>query len=349
MKLTDYDYHLPEHLIAQHPLQRRDASRLMVVDRKTQTFHHTQFSQLGDFLPKESLLVLNNTKVIPARLIGRKIPTGARIEFLLLHQREPKVWEVLVKPGKRVTTGTRVAFGDGILVGQILAQTEGGGRIVRFKYDGDFYTTLAQVGQMPLPPYIKRPPTAADGERYQCVYADVEGAVAAPTAGLHFTPELLANLKASGIDSVTVTLHVGLGTFQPVKTEDIEAHKMHAEYFEISQPTAARVNVAKAERRKIVAVGTTSVRALETVASIATDAASTVPIEPYRGYTDIFIYPGYRFKAVDALITNFHLPKSTLLMLISAFAGREFILEAYGEAIRQKYRFYSYGDAMIIL
>lgn len=344
MKLADYDYHLPEDRIAQFPLQQRDASRLMVADRSSGTFHHTQFSQIGEFLPEKALIVLNNTKVIPARLIGEKIPTGARIEFFLLDQKEERIWEVLVKPGKRVPTGTHVTFADGLLIGQVLAQTESGSRLVRFRYEGDFYAVLAQVGQVPLPPYIKRTPTTIDQERYQCVYADSEGAIAAPTAGLHFTPELFARLKRAGIETVELTLHVGLGTFQPVKVAEVEAHKMHAEYFEISHQTATRLNLAMAQGEKIVAVGTTSVRALETVASGDDDMRG-----PYQGYTDIFIYPGYRFKAIDALITNFHLPKSTLLMLVSAFAGHEFIREAYQEAIKQKYRFYSYGDAMLIL
>ena len=345
MKLADYDYHLPEDRIAQFPLQQRDASRLMVVDRNSGTFHHTQFAQIGEFLPEKALLVLNNTKVIPARLIGKKIPTGAKIEFFLLDQKEERIWEVLVKPGKRVTTGTHVVFGDGdLLIGQVMAQTESGSRLVRFRYEGDFYAILAEVGQVPLPPYIKRTPTTIDDERYQCVYADSEGAVAAPTAGLHFTPGLFARLKQARIDVVELTLHVGLGTFQPVKVAEVEAHKMHAEYFEISHQTAARLNLAMEQRKKIVAVGTTSVRALETATSGGDDMYA-----PYQGYTDIFIYPGYRFKAIDALITNFHLPKSTLLMLVSAFAGHEFIREAYQEAIKQKYRFYSYGDAMLIL
>ena len=342
MNLADYDYDLPETLIAQFPLHRRDASRLMVVERKTRGIRHAQFSQIGEFLPPHSLLVLNNTKVIPARLIGTKHPTGARIECLLIHQKAENVWEVLVKPGKRVTRGTRVTFGDDVLEGQILEKTASGSCIVRFKYEGDFYATLAQVGQVPLPPYIKREPNPADGERYQCVYAEAEGAIAAPTAGLHFTQELLEQLKRDGIDAVTLTLHVGLGTFQPVKVEQIEDHKMHAEYFEISRATADHLNTVKGGGRKIVAVGTTSVRALETV-------ASDQGIIPHRGYTEIFIYPGYQFRVVDALITNFHLPKSTLLMLVSAFAGRQLILDAYREAIAQKYRFYSYGDAMLIL
>ena len=342
MKLTDYDYDLPEALIAQQPCPQRDASRLMVVDRQTRKIHHTQFSQISEFLPGRSLLVINDTKVIPARLIGRKLPTGGKIEVLLTRQKGTDTWEALVKPGRRVTHGTRVAFGKGVLTGKILAKSALGLYTVRFEYDGDFQEILAQVGRVPLPPYIKREPSRADKEEYQCVYATEAGAIAAPTAGMHFTLELMDKLRCGGIHHVPLTLHVGLGTFQPVKVEDIKMHKMHSEYFELSQTSANQINTAKQEGRKIVAVGTTSVRALETVALEGN-------VEPYRGYTDIFIYPGYQFQITDALVTNFHLPKSTLLMLVSAFARHEFILEAYQEAIAQKYRFYSYGDAMLIL
>ena len=342
MKLTDYDYDLPDALIAQQPCSERDTSRLMVVDRKRRKIHHTQFSQIGEFLLPRSLLVINNTKVIPARLLGKKLPTGAKIELLLTRQKRAHTWEALVKPGRRVKSGTRLTFGDGALTGKILAKSSLGLYTVRFKYDGDFDEVLAQLGSVPLPPYIKREANRADTEEYQCVYAKEAGAIAAPTAGLHFTLELMDKLRRGGIHHVPLTLHVGLGTFQPVKVADIEMHKMHAEYFELSQTSANRINIAKREGRSIVAVGTTSVRALETVASAGN-------VEPYRGYTDIFIYPGYQFKAVDALVTNFHLPKSTLLMLVSAFAGHGLIFEAYQEAIKQKYRFYSYGDAMLIL
>ena len=342
MKLTDYDYDLPEVLIAQQPCPQRDASRLMVVDRKTRKIHHTQFSQIGEFLPDRSLLVINDTKVIPARLLGRKLPTGGKIELLLTRQKGANTWEAMVKPGRRVTHGTRIAFGDGALIGKVLAKSPLGLYTVRFKYNGDFEEVLARVGKVPLPPYIKREPNRTDKEEYQCVYAKEAGAIAAPTAGLHFTLDLMDNLKRGGIHQVPLTLHVGLGTFQPVKEQDIEMHKMHSEYFELSRTSANRINAVKREGRKLVAVGTTSVRALETV-------ASDCSVNPYQGYTDIFIYPGYQFKVVDALVTNFHLPKSTLLMLVSAFAGHEFIFEAYQEAIAQKYRFYSYGDAMLIL
>ncbi|CAI8034482.1 S-adenosylmethionine:tRNA ribosyltransferase-isomerase, partial [Geodia barretti] len=286
--------------------------------------------------------VINETKVIPARLIGRKLPTGGKIELLLTRQKGENTWEALVKPGRRVTHGTRITFGEGALTGKVLAKSSLGLYTVRFKYNGDFEEILAQVGRVPLPPYIKREPSRTDKEEYQCVYAKEAGAIAAPTAGLHFTLALLDKLKRDGIHRVTLTLHVGLGTFQPVKVENIEMHKMHSEYFELSQASASQINTAKGEGRKIVAVGTTSVRTLETI-------ASDCSVDSYQGYTDIFIYPGYQFKVVDALVTNFHLPKSTLLMLVSAFAGREFIFEAYQEAIAQKYRFYSYGDAMLIL
>ncbi|MDE0186908.1 MAG: tRNA preQ1(34) S-adenosylmethionine ribosyltransferase-isomerase QueA [Candidatus Poribacteria bacterium] len=342
MKLADYDYNLPQALIPQFPLQRRDASRLMVINRRTREIRHAQFSQIGEFLPPRSLLVLNDTKVIPARLIGEKLPTGGKIELLLIRPKGERIWETLVRPSRRVSRGTRLVFGQGVLTAQIRQKNEGGICIVRFTYDGEFHSILARVGQIPLPPYIKREPDAEDRERYQCVYASSEGAVAAPTAGLHFTQSLLNQLKRDGFDWVTLTLHVGLGTFQPVKVEDIENHKLHEEYFDISQSSADQINSIIEEGRKVVAVGTTSVRALEAV-------ASNGGIRPYRGFTNIFIYPGYQFKAVDALITNFHLPRSTLLMLVSAFADREFILEAYRQGIAREYRFYSYGDAMLIL
>lgn len=342
MKLADYDYNLPDALIPQFPLQRRDASRLMVINRRTREIRHAQFSKIGEFLPDRALLVLNNTKVIPARLIGAKLPTGGKIELLLIRPKGEKIWEALVRPSRRVSRGTRLVFGLGELTAQIREKTDTGVCIVRFTYDGDFQSILARVGQMPLPPYIKREPEAGDRERYQCVYASTEGAVAAPTAGLHFTQALLDGLKRDGFGSAALTLHVGLGTFQPVKAEEIEDHKLHEEYFDIPKTTADQLNAEIEQGRKVVAVGTTSVRALEAVASDG-------HIRPYRGFTDIFIYPGYQFKAVDALITNFHLPRSTLLMLVSAFAGREFILEAYRQAIARKYRFYSYGDAMLIL
>ncbi|MDE0298920.1 MAG: tRNA preQ1(34) S-adenosylmethionine ribosyltransferase-isomerase QueA [Candidatus Poribacteria bacterium] len=342
MKLADFDYQLPEHLIAQSPVLRRDTSRLMVIDRCTRVFRHAQFSQIDEFLPKGALLTLNDTKVIPARLIGNKPLSGGRVELLLAQQKGNNIWEVLAKPGKSVLPGTRIEFGGGVLRAQVIALTKSGSRIVRFEHNGDFHEILANVGQVPLPPYIKRDPKPADKNRYQCVYATSEGAIAAPTAGLHFTEPLMVRMKRTGFKFVTLTLHVGLGTFQPVKVRNVERHKMHSEHLELSQAAAATINAAKEDGNKIVAVGTTSVRALET-------AASGGGITPYIGDTGIFIYPGYQFKLVDALITNFHLPKSTLLMLVSAFAGRELILKAYREAIKRNYRFYSYGDAMLIL
>lgn len=342
MKLADFDYHLPERLIAQSPVLRRDTSRLMIVNRRTGVFRHAQFSQIDEFLPAGALLTLNDTKVLPARLIGKKSRSGGKVEFLLVQQRGNSIWEVLAKPGKNLVPGTQVEFGEGVLKAQVIALAKGGSRIVRFECKKDFREILAKVGQVPLPPYIKRDPKPADENRYQCVYAASEGAVAAPTAGLHFTKPLLQRLKRNGFSFVTLTLHVGLGTFQPVKVRNVKRHKMHSEHLELTQEAADTINVARKEGKRIVAVGTTSVRALET-------AASGGDITPYTGDTDIFIYPGYQFKLVDALITNFHLPKSTLLMLVSAFAGRELILKAYREAIKRNYRFYSYGDAMLIL
>ena len=340
MRLTDFDYNLPKHLIAQDPLEKRDRSRLLVVDRETERIQHTEFSQVADFLPSPSLLVLNNTKVIPARLIGKKI-TGGKVEVFLLKQRGNKTWEVLMKPGKRVKRGLLLEFAGGELTARVLTRTDAGNYVVRFRYNGDFDQILEQVGQIPLPPYIKRSPRLEDVYRYQCVYASVRGAVAAPTAGLHFTPELIDQLKGRDIEISNLTLHVGLGTFQPVKTLDIANHRMHAEHFEISPETADQINNARKEGRKIVAVGTTTVRAIES-------AVVDGQIRAQKGDTDIFIYPGYVFKSVDALITNFHLPKSTLLMLVSAFATPELMFSAYQCAIDREYRFYSYGDAMLI-
>jgi S-adenosylmethionine:tRNA ribosyltransferase-isomerase len=342
MKLSLFDYDLPEELIAQYPLPKREESRLMVLDRKSRSITHSQFRFIGEFLSPNDLLVLNDTKVIPARLVGKKCGTGAKIELFLVAEKERDIWEALIKPGKRVKNGTVIEFGDGILKAQVLAKLETGIYIVRLKYQGRLFEILSQVGQTPLPPYIKRQPEPIDKIRYQNVYAAKDGAVAAPTAGLHFTQELLDFLQQKGIGVTKLTLHVGLGTFQPVKAEEVETHKMHAEYFEISEEAAEKVNLCKQKGGRIVAVGTTSVRTLETV-------ADNGKVVSQIGFTDLFIYPGYQFKIVDALITNFHLPKSTLLMLVSTFTSREFVLEAYQEAIKQKYRFYSYGDAMLIL
>jgi S-adenosylmethionine:tRNA ribosyltransferase-isomerase len=342
MKLTDFDYHLPSDRIAQSPLQQRDASRLLVVDRDTRVFHHTQFSQISEYLPDAALLVLNDTKVIPARLIGSKSGTGGKIELLLIREKEPDMYEVLAKPRRSLHIGTQVIFGNSALTAEVLAKPDDGHCIVHFNYNGEFSAILADVGMMPLPPYIRRPPNAEDKVRYQSVYAATEGAIAAPTAGLHFTQELLEELKNNGIETAMLTLHVGPGTFQPVKVENIVAHKMHAEYIHLAETEANRIRTAREAGRKIVAIGTTVVRSLET-------AGTTGTVHPYSGYSELFIYPGHRFNAVDALVTNFHLPKSTLLMLVSAFAGRDLIQQAYQEALQHNYRFYSYGDAMLIL
>ena len=345
MKLTDFDYHLPPDRIAQSPLQQRDASRLLVVDRGTSAFHHVQFSEIGEYLPSDALLVLNDTKVIPARLIGHKVGTGGKIELLLIREKGADTWEVLAKPRRSLRIGTHVMFGNGNqLIAEVLAKPEDGHCIVRFDYDQNetFAAILAKIGMMPLPPYIRRPPNAEDKVRYQSVYAAREGAIAAPTAGLHFTQELLETLENSGIEIVTLTLHVGPGTFQPVKVDNIRTHKMHAEYIHLGGTTAQRIRTARDAGAKIVAIGTTVVRSLET-------AGATGTVYPYSGYSELFIYPGHTFNVVDALVTNFHLPKSTLLMLVSAFAGRELIQKAYQEALQQNYRFYSYGDAMLIL
>ena len=342
MKLTDFDYDLPPDRIAQSPLQQRDASRLLVVHRDTCDFHHIQFSQIGEYLPDNALLVLNDTKVIPARLIGNKSGTGGKIELLLIREKETDIWEVLAKPRRNLRIGTQIVFGNGNLTAEILAKPESGHCIVRFNYSGTLSAILADVGNMPLPPYIRRLPNAEDKVRYQSVYATTEGAIAAPTAGLHFTQELLAELKNRGVETATLTLHVGPGTFQPVKVEDVQTHKMHAEYIHLTETEANRIRRAREGSTKIVAIGTTVVRALET-------AGATGSVHPYSGYSELFIYPGYQFNVVDALVTNFHLPKSTLLMLVSAFAGRDLIQKAYQEALQHNYRFYSYGDAMLII
>ncbi len=342
MKLTDFDYHLPPDRIAQSPLQQRDGSRLLVVDREACAFHHTRFSEIEEYLPNDALLVLNDTKVIPARLIGRKSGTGGKIELLLIREKEPDIYEVLAKPRRSLRIGTRVVFGNRVLTAEVLAKPDDGHCIVRFSYDGEFSAILAAIGMMPLPPYIQRPPNAEDKVRYQSVYAATEGAIAAPTAGLHFTQELLEELKNNGIEIAMLTLHVGPGTFQPVKVENIQTHKMHAEYIHLAETEANWIRTAREAGRKIVAIGTTVVRSLET-------ASMTGTVHPYRGYSELFIYPGHRFNAVDALVTNFHLPKSTLLMLVSAFAGKDLIQQAYQEALQHNYRFYSYGDAMLIL
>ena len=342
MKLTDFNYDLPSDRIAQTPLECRDDSRLMVVDRETCEFKHTRFNKIGEFLPKKSLLVLNDTKVIPARLIGSKSVTGGKIELLLIQVVEKDTWEVLAKPRRSLKIGTELIFGDGILLGKVLDLLDNGHCLVDFSYNGDFFTLLSEVGVIPLPPYIRRQADEQDKVRYQSVYASSEGAIAAPTAGLHFTNELLDVLKSQGIDIAKLTLHVGIGTFQPVKVENAETHKMHAEYINLSSIEAQRIQTARDNEKKIIAIGTTVVRALESASQSGT-------VNQFDGYSELFIYPGYNFKVVDALLTNFHLPKSTLLMLVSAFAETTLIQKAYEEALRHQYRFYSYGDAMLII
>lgn len=340
MKLSDFNYNLPEKLIAQDPLENRDSSRLMILDRDTGEIHHKIFSDIIDYLNQGDCLVINDTKVIPARLIGTKIGTDAHIEVLLLKRRENSVWEVLVKPGKKARPGCRISFGDGLLTGEIIDVVEEGNRLIRFEYDGVFEEILDRLGEMPLPPYITH--KLEDRNRYQTVYARHEGSAAAPTAGLHFTNALLKRLENKGIIIARVTLHVGLGTFRPVKVENVLEHHMHSEYIYVEKAEADKINRAKNNGGRIISVGTTSCRTLESAA----DENGT--IQPVSKETDIFIYPGYRFKAVDALITNFHLPESTLLMLVSALAGRENIMNAYNTAVTERYRFFSFGDAMFI-
>jgi S-adenosylmethionine:tRNA ribosyltransferase-isomerase len=343
MNVSLFDYHLPEELIAQYPLPQRDESRLLVLNRSTRDIQHTTFAQLPEILSPGDLVVLNNTKVIPARLIGRKAGTGGEVEILLLSPKGEGLWEAMVKRSSRMRSGTEVSFGDGRLLAKILGKTETQGRLVQFDHNGDLRGLLEKFGRPPLPPYIKRKAEDGDRERYQTVYARKDGAVAAPTAGLHFTKSLLAKMKARNIKIAELTLHVGLGTFQPVRVQNVEEHHLHAERFQITPEAARQMNEARNSGGKIVAVGTTSVRAIES--SVDTNGY----VSPRSGSTDIFIYPGHKFRVVEALVTNFHLPRSTLLMLVSAFAGREFIMEAYREAVKRRYRFYSYGDAMLIL
>lgn len=341
MKLDLFDYDLPEELIAQTPLKNRSDSRLMVLDKKTGEIEHSVFKNITQYLRPGDCLVLNNTKVLPARLIGIKDETGAKIEVLLLKQLEGDRWETLVKPAKRVKTGTVVRFGDGKLSAVCAEELDHGGRVMKFRYEGIFYEVLNELGKMPLPPYIKE--QLEDQDRYQTVYAKEPGSAAAPTAGLHFTEALLKKIEAMGVKIVYITLHVGLGTFRPVNEENIENHNMHAEFYQVSEEAARTIMEVKENGGRVVSVGTTSTRTLETVAS-----AHGGKIAASSGWTDIFIYPGYQYKAIDALITNFHLPKSTLIMMVSALAGRENILHAYETAVKEKYRFFSFGDAMLI-
>lgn len=340
MKLSDFYYDLPEELIAQDPLRNRDSSRLMVLDSHTGEIRHQIFSDIIGYLNSGDCLVINDTKVIPARLIGTKTGTDAHIEVLLLKRRESCVWEVLVKPGKKARTGCRISFGDGLLTGEVIDVVEEGNRLIRFEFEGVFEEILDRLGEMPLPPYITH--KLEDKNRYQTVYAKHEGSAAAPTAGLHFTNELLNRLEDKGIIIARVTLHVGLGTFRPVKVENVLEHHMHSEFICVEKEEADKINRARQNGGKIISVGTTSCRTLESAAD------ENGVIRPVSRETDIFIYPGYAFKAVDAIITNFHLPESTLLMLVSAFAGRDNIMNAYKEAVQEQYRFFSFGDAMFI-
>ena len=340
MKTSDFYYDLPQELVAQTPLERRDGSRLMVLDKKTGATAHRHFYDIPTLLRPGDCLVLNDSRVLPARLLGHREPTGGAVEVLLLTDRGDKVWECLVRPGKKVRPGVRLSFGDGLLTAEVVETLEGGNRLIRFDYDGIFLEILERLGKMPLPPYIKE--ELSDPERYQTVYSKEVGSAAAPTAGLHFTRELLEQIQTMGVNLAYVTLHVGLGTFRPVKEEEITDHEMHAEYCAISRETADLINRTKKNGGRIICVGTTSCRTIESW------AAEDGTLGEAAGWTSIYIYPGYRFKVLDGLITNFHLPESTLVMLVSALAGREHILAAYEEAVREKYRFFSFGDAMFI-
>ena len=339
MKVSDFNYDLPEELIAQVPLEKRDESKLMVLDREKQTIEHKVFKDIIDYLEPGDCLVRNNTKVIPARIYGKK-ETGANVEFLLLKNIEGDIWESIVRPGNKLHVGAKVIFGEGLLKAEILDTMPGGTRKVKFYYNGIFNEILGQIGLMPLPPYIHEELKQKD--RYQTVYAKYEGSAAAPTAGLHFTPELLKKIEEKGIKIANVTLHVGIGTFRPVKETEVEKHEMHSEHYYIKQEDVDKINEAKKQGKKVISVGTTSCRVLETIA----DENGFVKVS--EGDTQIFIYPGYKFKCIDGLITNFHLPQSTLLMLVSALAGKDYVMKAYNEAVKQKYRFFSFGDAMFI-
>ena len=341
MKTSDFYYDLPEELIAQDPLEDRSGSRLLVLDRQTGKREHKIFRDVIDYLNPGDCLVVNNTKVIPARLIGSKVGTDAKIEVLLLKRKEDNIWETLVKPGKKCKVGTKISFGEGLLTGEVVDIVEEGNRLVKFSYEGIFEEILDQLGQMPLPPYIHH--QLQDKNRYQTVYAKHDGSAAAPTAGLHFTPELLEKIRKKGVKIAHVTLHVGLGTFRPVKVEDVTEHHMHSEFYIVEEDQAKLINETKQAGGKIVAVGTTSCRTLESA------TGEDGILKAGSGWTDIFIYPGYQFKLIDRLITNFHLPESTLVMLVSALAGKENIMAAYEEAVKMRYRFFSFGDAMLIL
>lgn len=340
MKRQDFYYELPEELIAQDPLEDRSSSRLLVLDKESGAVSHHVFKDVIDYLNEGDCLVINDTKVLPARLIGAKVGTDAKIEVLLLKRKENNIWETLVKPGKKAKIGTKISFGDGLLMGEVVDIVEEGNRLIQFTYEGIFEEILDQLGQMPLPPYITH--HLEDKNRYQTVYAEHTGSAAAPTAGLHFTPELLEKIKKKGVDIARVTLHVGLGTFRPVKVDEITDHHMHSEFFQIEEEAATKINRAKDNGKKVICVGTTSCRTVESAAD------ETGHLKACSGWTEIFIYPGYQFKVLDSLITNFHLPESTLVMLVSALAGREQVLAAYEEAVKERYRFFSFGDAMLI-
>lgn len=341
MDVKDFYYDLPQELIAQDPLEDRSGSRMLVLGKEDGAIRHEMFRNITHYLHAGDCLVINNTKVIPARLFGEREGTGAAIELLLLRRRENDIWETLVKPGKKAKTGTKIVFGGGLLTGVVVDVVEDGNRLIQFTYEGIFEEILDRLGQMPLPPYITH--TLKDKNRYQTVYAKYDGSAAAPTAGLHFTPELLDEIRAMGVKIAEVTLHVGLGTFRPVKTARVQDHHMHSEYYEVTAEAAACINETKQSGGRVVAVGTTSCRTLESAA--AEDGSLTAK----SGWTDIFIYPGYKFKVIDALVTNFHLPESTLVMLVSALAGRDHIMNAYAEAVKERYRFFSFGDAMLII
>ncbi len=362
MDVKDFYYELPQELIAQDPLEDRSSSRLLVLRKEDGTLEHTGFSHIMDYLRPGDCLVLNNTKVIPARLFGEREGTQGKVEILLLKRREDDIWETLVKPGKKAKPGTRILFGGGILEGEVLEVVEDGNRLIQFRYEGIFEEILDGLGQMPLPPYITH--QLQDKNRYQTVYAKHDGSAAAPTAGLHFTPELLENLREMGVSIAEITLHVGLGTFRPVKAETVQEHHMHSEYYQMDETAAETINKTKQNGGRVICVGTTSCRTLESVAKLCKketemdgvrQAQEDIPkgsgryVKACSGWTDIFIYPGYTFQVMDGLITNFHLPESTLLMLVSAFAGREQVMAAYQQAVQEKYRFFSFGDAMLII
>jgi len=340
MKRQDFYYDLPEELIAQDPLEDRSSSRLLVLNKESGEVSHHIFKDIKDYLKEGDCLVINDTKVIPARLIGSKVGTDAKIEILLLKRKENNIWETLVKPGKKAKPGAKISFGDGLLVGEVLDVVEEGNRLIQFSFEGIFEEILDQLGQMPLPPYITH--QLEDKNRYQTVYAKHTGSAAAPTAGLHFTPELLKELEDKGVNIARVTLHVGLGTFRPVKVDNILEHHMHSEFYQIDEEAAAKINRAKDNGGRVICVGTTSCRTIESAAD------ETGHLKACSGWTEIFIYPGYKFKALDCLITNFHLPESTLVMLVSALAGRDNVMNAYEEAVKERYRFFSFGDAMFI-